>query len=360
MSSVVESISLFYKDGSSDKFYTASIEERNGAYAVPFSYGRRGTSGQSSLKIENVSLDAAKKIYTKLVNEKIGKGYKPDGTTVAYAGVTADKKSTGFIPQLPNPITEEEVESYFKDSRFGSQEKHDGKHIILIYNNGITKASNKKGFECGYPVEFEKAMKEMASFNNFNSIILDGEAIGSIYCVYDILAINTNSCTGMSYAERYDKLSTLNFPDGFKLSKLAYTEKEKREMCDRLYKSRKEGLVFKKLGASYTPGRPSTLGDMIKYKFYATLSTIVVEGRSGKRAVGMELIDDSGNRIHVGNVTIPPNKDVPKIGSVIEVRYLYCLQGGSLYQPTYLGVRDDIDIEECLMSQIKYKGTEED
>jgi bifunctional non-homologous end joining protein LigD len=57
----------------------------------------------------------------------------------------------------------------------------------------------------------------------------------------------------------------------------------------------------------------------------------------------------------VGNVTIPPNKDVPAVGSVIEVRYLYAYEGGSLYQPTYKGVRDDVDTEECRMNQLIYK-----
>ena len=361
MPKVVESISLFYKDGRSDKFYTASIEERNGAYAVPFIYGRRGTSGSSGLKIENVSLEAAKKVYNKLVNEKMGKGYKPDVSAVAYSGIVivSDKKSTGIIPQLPNPITEEEAESYFKDSAYGSQEKHDGKHIVLIYELDTTRASNKKGFECGYPTEFEEAMKEMALTNSFNKVILDGEAIGSTYHVYDLLAINNEDYTKRSYSDRYSKLSSMSFPKVFKLSRLACTEKEKRDMFLTLQKGHKEGMVFKRLSSYYVSGRPSKLGDMVKYKFYATLSAISVEGREGKRAIGVELIDVSGKRIHMGNVTIPPNKDMPKIGSVVEVRYLYCIEGGSLYQPTYLGERDDIDDMECLMSQIKYKGEED-
>jgi bifunctional non-homologous end joining protein LigD len=39
--------------------------------------------------------------------------------------------------------------------------------------------------------------------------------------------------------------------------------------------------------------------------------------------------------------------------------YLY-VQGkdGHLYQPVYLGVRDDIDEGECVISQLKYKSEE--
>jgi len=43
------------------------------------------------------------------------------------------------------------------------------------------------------------------------------------------------------------------------------------------------------------------------------------------------------------------------VDSIIEVRYLYAYKGGNLYQPTYLGVRDDISFEDCLISQLKYK-----
>jgi bifunctional non-homologous end joining protein LigD len=57
----------------------------------------------------------------------------------------------------------------------------------------------------------------------------------------------------------------------------------------------------------------------------------------------------------VGNVTIGGAIPIPPVGSVIEVRYLYAFKGGSLFQPIYLGERDDLDTEDCKMSQLKYK-----
>ena len=76
----------------------------------------------------------------------------------------------------------------------------------------------------------------------------------------------------------------------------------------------------------------------------------VVSKVNAQRSVALEL-----DGIGVGNVTISPNFDVPKQGDVVEVRYLYAYRGGSLYQPTFLGVRSDIDACECKMSQLKYK-----
>jgi bifunctional non-homologous end joining protein LigD len=41
---------------------------------------------------------------------------------------------------------------------------------------------------------------------------------------------------------------------------------------------------------------------------------------------------------------------------VVECRYLYAFEeSGSIYQPRYLGTRDDIRAEECTTKQLKYK-----
>ena len=45
---------------------------------------------------------------------------------------------------------------------------------------------------------------------------------------------------------------------------------------------------------------------------------------------------------------------------VCEIRYLYAYPQGSLYQPVYLGVRDDLTPEACSISQLKYKPSEDD
>ncbi len=87
-------------------------------------------------------------------------------------------------------------------------------------------------------------------------------------------------------------------------------------------------------------------------QFYATAS--VVTKINAKRSVAVAILAEE-RRVGVGNVTIPPNKDVPTVNSVIEVRYLYAYPGGSLYQPTYIGVRDDVGVKDCVISQLKYK-----
>ncbi|MCY3018597.1 MAG: hypothetical protein NTW87_06145 [Planctomycetota bacterium] len=71
-------------------------------------------------------------------------------------------------------------------------------------------------------------------------------------------------------------------------------------------------------------------------------------------------MDDAGKRVSVGNVTIPANQKVPGVGTIVETRYLYCYPQGSLFQPVYLGPRDDVEPGACSTAQLKYKSGEDD
>lgn len=114
--------------------------------------------------------------------------------------------------------------------------------------------------------------------------------------------------------------------------------------------------MFKRHGAPHSPGRPASGGDQLKLKFIATARCIVAATNGAKRSVKLELLDDHDCRLNVGNVTIPTNHTVPSAGEIVEVRYLYAYPGGgSLYQPVYLGRRDDVDARACTVGQLKYK-----
>jgi bifunctional non-homologous end joining protein LigD len=78
-----------------------------------------------------------------------------------------------------------------------------------------------------------------------------------------------------------------------------------------------------------------------------------------KRSVGLTVFD-KGVTIKIGNCTIPVSHNIPEPGSIVEVRYLYAHKNGSLYQPVYLGVRNDLDEKDASYSQIKFKSEIED
>ena len=92
----------------------------------------------------------------------------------------------------------------------------------------------------------------------------------------------------------------------------------------------------------------------MKFKFVATLSAVVAK-INVQRSVEVSLFQGR-NLVSCGNVSIPANHEIPQVGTVVDVRFLYAYRDSlALYQPVYLGPRDDVHPGECLVSQLKFK-----
>lgn len=356
MDTTIKSASLFFCDGGSDKEYGLQLmQNTSGTYYVTCQWGRRGSTLQSGMKCTGQPLDKATKVYDKLYAEKIGKGYKEgavSGTSYTPAPVASVDTGERFIPQLLNPIEEDMLEQYLRDDDYGMQEKKDGNHVTLVSRSsvGLSSLYNKKGKQIGCPAVWGQ--------DQGSASVLDGEAIGDTFHVFDLLEIEGQDLRGKTYAERWHKLSLMTFGASIKIVPLAIGYAAKKKMYDQMVAGKKEGVVFKRLASLYTPGRPSSLGDMLKLKFYSTASVRVSGGRTGKHSVSLEILEGT-KWIPIGNVTIAPSVDLPAVGTIAEIRYLYAYRGGSLYQPTYLGPRDDVDDDECVIKQLKYKAEED-
>jgi len=167
------------------------------------------------------------------------------------------------------------------------------------------------------------------------------------------------------YADRFGRLllelSRARFPSGRGLEHVSAvstwrTREEKESGLQRLYADKAEGVVFKRADDAYAPGRS---GSHLKFKFTATCSARV-RTLNKKRSVGLELLNGNGRWIDIGNVSVPVSHEIPKVGSLVEARYLYATAGCQLYQPVYLGLRTDIGEEECTLAQLKFKKDEKD
>jgi bifunctional non-homologous end joining protein LigD len=277
--------------------------------------------------------------------------------------ITTDELLASLLAQQPNPIDETSVDQLIHDLGWGMQDKYDGKHISVRVRNGRGQAFNKKGEPTNIPQTVMDGILAARS-----DLEVDGELIGQRYVAYDLLSFgNTGDLRGRNYKFRHECLAMVK-DWTIEVAPLYTTREAKRERFEYL-KSVKangeahgEGVVFKRLSAVFTVGRPAAGGDMLKYKFWATCSCIVAQGRDGKRSVALMLLGpDSTTTTIVGNCTISNKKvdgqliPVPEVGDIVEIRYLYAYRGGSLYQPTYIGPRDDVSADECLMSQLKYK-----
>ncbi len=81
----MEQTTLYYRQGGSDKVYAAFIEPCQDGHIVRFQFGRRGTALKSGQKTAApVSYADARKVYDKLIREKLSKGYQPGESQPAY------------------------------------------------------------------------------------------------------------------------------------------------------------------------------------------------------------------------------------------------------------------------------------
>ncbi len=351
----MEQITLYYRQGGSDKIYQAAIEAKDGGCVVNFAYGRRGTTLQTGTKTQvPVGYDAAKAVYDKLVREKTAKGYTPGEDGTPYRN--GDRQATGILPQLLNPIDRIQLEALLNDRLHVMQEKFDGRRLMLQKLGHTVTGINKLGVLTGFPAIIAEELQVAEA-----DFLVDGEIVGEQFHAFDLLEQNGVDLRGRAYRERY--LLLMNLLASFNhrhigLVESVFLPRQKRELFERLKAGNREGLVLKRGDAVYTQGRPNTGGPQLKYKFNESASFIVGKA-NGKRSVSL-MVFDGDQAVPVGNVTIPPNHEVPQAGAIVEVRFLYAHRGGSLFQPVYLGLRDDIRAEECQLGQLKFKPGPED
>jgi len=348
-----EHVSLYYREGSSDKVYQAAIEPAGRQFVVNFAYGRRGATLTTGTKTSSpVDYAAAKQIYTKLVGEKKAKGYTEGENGTPYQHT--DKRPSGILPQLLNPIEEAEVELLLRDDNYCAQEKFDGRHLLVRKQDDDLAGINKKGFIVGLPTTVAGELRSVPG-----RFIPDGEAIGDDYHAFDLLENSDENLRQLPYRIRLARLIDLLLlaRSDYKyihLVETAFGTRQKIELWEQLRREHREGIVFKRLDAPYVPGRPNRGGPQLKFKFVATLSAVVAK-INVQRSVELALFNGR-SLVSCGNVTIPANHEIPTVGTVVEARYLYAAkESGVLYQPVYLGPRDDVEPGECLVSQLKFK-----
>ncbi len=348
-------VTLYYREGSSDKVYQVSLEPSGDQFVVNFAFGRRGSTLQTGTKTSNpVDHETASRLFNQLVKEKQAKGYTPGQDGTPYAYTEQANQVAGIRPQLLNPIEAEEVARLVSDPEWCVQEKKDGRRLLLRRQGEKIASINRKGLLVGLPASLLQSARRVRE-----DYLIDGECVGDRLHAFDLLSRGGTSLLAEPYHARLNQLTDLldysDHPD-IELIETAFEAAEKQSFVEALRRDQREGVVFKRLDASYTPGRPSRGGSQLKYKFCATASFIVAR-LNDQRSVLLRLIDQAGT---AGNVTIPPDQPVPQVGAVVEVRFLYAFrQSGCLYQPVYLGVREDTDPSECTADQLKYKSPDE-
>ncbi|WP_342314734.1 DNA ligase (plasmid) [Mycobacterium avium subsp. hominissuis] len=356
MENSTQSVSLYYKSGSSDKVYHARIDAVDGGgYLVNVAYGRRmGTLSTGTKTKAPVDHATAVRIFDKLVSEKRSKGYTVGASGTPYLHSEQAGRVSGVLPQLLNVISDTEVDRIVADPQWVMQEKFDGRRLMLRKVGGAVEGINKLGLIAGVAAPVAAAARALPG-----DFILDGEVIDDTLHVFDLLSYDGFDLREQAYGDRYRTLTHLIDGAG-PAAAIRYVDcwsdgRDKSEQLERLRERNAEGVVFKRWDAPYRQGRPNSGGTQLKLKFVATISAMVTTVNQ-QRSVGVSLLDGDDWKA-VGNVTVPANQDRPQIGDVVEIRYLYAADGGALYQPVLLGVRDDVEPAECVVAQLKLKAS---
>ena len=353
----LKTTSLYYRQGSSDKEYHVRLESKGDGFVVNTAFGRRGSTLSTGTKTSApVYYDLALVIFEKLVNEKQAKGYTQGAHCTPYQHTQQASQVSGLLPQLLNAIDETETARLVSDPRWAMQEKKDGRRLLLRKEDGVITGVNKLGLTVGVPETVVRTAKDL-----HGDYVMDGESIGDYLHAFDLLFLNGRDLRGESYNRRYTALLNLlagGLPKHIKAVTCWVDPMDKASWLRSFKEDKAEGVVFKRLDAPYTAGRPNSGGPQFKHKFVATLSAVVAK-INAQRSVGLRLLNHEGWQ-SVGNVTIPANHKVPAVGAVVDVRFLYAYRDGSLYQPVYLGERSDVRQEECVVSQLKFKRDEDE
>lgn len=347
---------LEFKEGSSDKVYKVTLEEQTSGWVVNFAYGRRGNSLNTGTKTKTpLPYDQAKKVYDKLVISKVNKGYRTANTSsesLSINTIVDDKEDSCIRPQLLNEITEQEAVNFINDTNYCMQEKYDGRRRLIHKTDDSIQGLNKKGIIIPLTNEIKNQLDTIL----YPTYTIDGEDMGDTIMFFDDIS-NPNE----SYMHRYATLAKLIKYQAYDENKLLQVVKttwdqvSKQEMFNDLKAVNAEGVVFKRIDAPYSPGRPASGGTQFKCKFYETASCIVSSVSNVKNSIALHVLDDDGTIIPIGNTTLYPNSPAVNVGNIVEVKYLYYNEGGSLYQPVLLDVRDDVYTDECKLNKLKRK-----
>lgn len=364
----IQSASLFRTGGGADAEYHCQVVEVDGGHLVNYQFGRRGNTLQTGCKTQMpVAWKDAIKVFNKLVADKSKGGYHESIAANDTSVMTFFDKSQQPVCQLPqllNTVDESQIPLLLNDPKKILQEKKDGKRILIDFSSAGLVASNKRGKVCDIPAIVADQMVKIVR-NQFMStalitdVLFDGEMVGDVFFVFDILRLNGDSLKHRGVLARYSAYATLlGEQDSSIITNIVPlplygTASSKLQQFEKIKAENGEGVVFKESDAPYTEGRPNSGGTALKFKFTESSTCICLGNtQAGKRSVRVGLLDAAGAMVNVGNVTIPPNQVFPEPNDLLEIRYLYKYDGGSLFQPVLLGSRDDQIREECTLSQV--------
>lgn len=331
---------LYCREGTSDKEYRISLEADGDAYVVNYANGKRGKPLKHGTKTQvPVGYDEAVKIYDKLKKSKVSGGYTEAESGMRYVGTDLESRDSGLTPQLPTAILPEDVARYESDDDWVAQEKFDGENRLVTASEGVVGGVNRRGLTCPVPAHWNADDLPHDS----GRTVLCGEDMGADLIAFDAVEIDGTCIRHLGFLKRHRTLAAMASASGdpawLRIAPVAVGTAAKKAMLADIVANNREGIVYKRADATFDAGRSL---NAVKHKVQES-STFEVTKVNDKRSVAIALRDAEGAPVPMGNVTVPANHDVPAIGALVEVEYMYRYEDGALEQPKYKGVRTDVD-----------------
>lgn len=413
-----ESVHLVCQMGGSDKVYDIQLTQSESGWAVHAQNGPRGgTLTAQKAKIENATYVQAKKVFDKLVADKlkghgdgthyelVGQGFSPAVTPAAAMAIAGLKPGPTilncrgpvspaivFSPELLTRVSEEEARRYATDPRYLFQTKQDGDRLAVCVQEGKIFGYNKLGQVVGLAAPLYDAIFELCQLAKIDRLLIDGEWEATGYYAWDLLECSTGGRLEdlrlYPYDDRLQVLDLLfgalipaaNYAALSQVLHLTFTVSEseaKFAMLDLRFcgdTKIREGVCIKLREAPYRPGRN---GQHKKFKFEQTASFLVgpkppAKANDGKRSIALYIRDPECNQHpawipapsiwpnrfrYVSTVKVPEKYSLPSLGAIVEIRYVAAYRStGGIEQPCYFGkIRTDVRLEDCSTGQLKYK-----
>ena len=361
-----EHVYLRSQKNGADKDYNLHLEpDGQGQWRLLYENGKHGAALKRKEKIEgSVPYEQAKTLFDATMKDKMKSGgYVPQNAGVAYQDVVPIDRVSGLVPQLLKSIPTELVHQRMDDPAYMWQEKKDGERRMIRKTTEGEGASakvtvigtNRDGLIVPIPKELADAVAALPT----DFCVLDGEDMGQgRYAAFDLVATAEDPAGQRSCEDRYLALQLLlraaPSPCWVAVA-TAFHPLDAKSLNKAIFHAGGEGLVGKRKDAPYTPGVGE---DQFKFP-YLYRATVFVESHDGsKRSVHIAVLDADGNTMPLKKVTIPANYDIPSVGAIVDVEYLYAHATGGLAQPRYKGVRTDRQLEHCVASQLKYKSAD--
>lgn len=235
-----------------------------------------------------------------------------------------------------------------------AQQKLDGVRLMIHCDDGNIVPVNRSGAVTDLPAGLKDPFYMFMS----GEFVFDGEFVDGTFWLFDMPVAGQAVAPYNPYEHRLAVLTEFYQRwapgDSVKLVPTAYTVEDKAAFESLLRRRKAEGMILKELSGKYLSGQRSS--QCLKLKFWESCEVIVTDvGREGKENAAMTMIDPDKGPIEVGTVSTI-GKGYVGIGMVLEVKYLYAVNPDkpSLYQPSILRVRDDKDMSECVIEQIKF------